>query len=159
MPISPHTLQYCCISSAREWRVIIPSRTGSRTRCYATTELHHTGGLTQSVVPVGPSGPTDDMWHAHTDFVRNSVNYQKIITVTDWGVGSNEGSALRWGDPTVPCLWQATDVFQLKMRLGWSVVVFCACELTPLFSAAPCAVRAVHTFDCRILSLLGRASS
>jgi len=87
MHISPHTLQYCCISPAREWRVIIPSRTDSRTRCYATTELDYTGGLKQSVVPVGPSGPTANMWHAHTDFVRKSVNY-KIITVTDSGVSS-----------------------------------------------------------------------
>jgi len=41
-------------------------------RCYATTKLDYTGGLKQSVVPVGRSGPTADMWHAHTDFVRET---------------------------------------------------------------------------------------
>jgi len=35
--------------------------------------------------------------------------------------------------------------------LGWSSVVFCACELKLLFSTAFCGVRSVHKFDFRLV--------
>jgi len=44
--------------------------------------------LTTQVVSVGCSGPTANMRHARTGFVRKASITKKIITVTDWGVGS-----------------------------------------------------------------------
>jgi len=35
----------------------------------------------------------------------------------------NLGSDLRWGEPTLSCLWPVTDVFRLKIH--WAGVQLC----------------------------------
>jgi hypothetical protein len=50
------------------------------------------------------------------------------------------------GKANVPCLWPCLSVIN---TLGWSAVVFCACEIVQLFSVVFYVVRAVYEFDFR----------
>ena len=53
------------------------------------------------------------------------------------------------GESGRPFPWPVIDAFQLKKTLGWTAVVFCACETIKLFSVLLCVVRAVHKCDFR----------
>jgi hypothetical protein len=61
------------------------------------------------------------------------------------------GSCLRWWKPSAPSLWPVSDIFQLNIHRAKTAVMFCACEIIPLFSVVFCVFRSVHKFDFRLV--------
>jgi hypothetical protein len=70
-----------------------------------------------------------------------------VFTDTDWGVCSWPWHLFALGKTDHP-------LFVISNRyipVGWSAVVFCACEIIQLFSVVFCVIRAVHEFDFRLV--------
>jgi hypothetical protein len=73
------------------------------------------------------------------------------VLTAEFGVDLD--GCLRWGKPTVPCLWPVTNLFRLKTH--WAevqsyFVCVCVCEIMQLFCVESCVVKAVHKFYLRI---------
>ena len=147
MPISPHTLQYGYISAARECG-------GSSSPLVQAAEsvAMRLQNLTTQVVSVSRQFQSDLQARPLTcgtriltlcekrQLPKNHYNY--------WPRSRQLTREVLCAEETRPSL--VCD-HQLMHALGWSAVVFCACEVTLLFSAASCVVRAVHKFDCRLV--------
>jgi len=77
------------------------------------------------------------------------LNWRVLILTEEFAV--DLGRFLRWGNPTVPCLWPVTDVFHFKYVRASSVVL-CVCVCVrererQLYFVLLYICRRVHKFD------------
>ena len=71
----------------------------------------------------------------------------KLCNATDCGVCSWPCKVLALGKFHPPLFFTDDWCIPVKSKMGWSAVVFCACEIVQLFSVVFCVVSAVYEFD------------
>ena len=81
----------------------------------------------------------------------HQISSKIIAQIPTFGVRKWPWQCFALGKADLPLFVANNRCAAAKDALGWSAVVFCACEIMQLFSVGFCVVRAVHRIEFRLL--------